>query len=124
MIRVKNIKVKVQGFDEFFSELESDLKEMKGGGYKKKEDVAFESLSVLQQYLTPKRIELLKLIKKQEPESLYELAQVSKRPLKSIHRDINVLKRAGLIEVVKTKDGRRRSMPIVNYDKISIGIEI
>ncbi|MFH1182395.1 MAG: hypothetical protein V1702_05535 [Candidatus Woesearchaeota archaeon] len=121
---MKHVKVKVQGFDEFFSELESDLKEMKKGGFRKKEDVAFESLSVLKEYLTPQRINLLRLIKKHKPRSLYELAQISKRQLKSINRDIDVLKNAGLVEVVKTKDGRRRTMPLVNYDKISIGIEI
>ncbi|MBN2453962.1 helix-turn-helix domain-containing protein [Candidatus Woesearchaeota archaeon] len=110
--------------EDFFDDFEKDFEKMKKGSFEKKEHIAFETLGLLKQYLTPERIKLLRMIKTKKPKSLYELARIAKRPLKSINRDVAVLKEAGLVEVKKNIVGRPRTKPMVNYDRINIAIEI
>jgi predicted transcriptional regulator len=125
MIRVKQIEIGIKSLNEFLDDAARDMKLISERKFKgKKEGLYFESINAANRFLTPKRIALLKAIKKYNPDSLYELAKITKRPLKSINRDIAVLKEDGLVEVRHLKAGRKRTMPIVDYDKISIGIEI
>ena len=43
---------------------------------------------------------------------------------KNVSNDVNYLKEIGLIELKKTKEGRAKSTPSVNYDKILLEIPI
>ena len=125
MIRVKQIEIGIKSIDEFFDDFEKDIKLIKQGKFKgKKEGTYFESIHVANKFLTPQRIALLRAIKECQPESVYALAKMTKRPLKSINRDIGVLKEVGLVEVRKRKRGRWRTTPLVNYDRINIAIEL
>lgn len=56
--------------------------------------------------LTPSRMEIIKTIKKNSPESVMQLAEQLNRPIESISRDLGVLERYGILEFViggKTK---------------------
>lgn len=125
MIKTKNIQIKVRSTDEFFDELDEDLKKIDEGTFEgPKEFVSFSSLEQLRKFITPKRLQLLKIIKEKKPNSIYGLAKITNRPLKSINRDLDILKEIGLVELSKTTGKRNKVVPKVNYEHINIGIEI
>jgi len=51
----------------------------------------------LMQILTPRRIELLRAIRKYEPKTLSELARMVKRKVEAVDRDIRLLKKYELV---------------------------
>ena len=71
-----------------------------------------------------KRLELLHVIKEQEPNSVYELAKILKRDIKNVNDDIELLKNIALVSITKAREGRGRVIPRVNYDKIQLEIGV
>ena len=47
-------------------------------------------------------MELLHLIRKKRPKSIYELAQLSGRNFKNVHGDFQILKEYGLIKIARS----------------------
>lgn len=91
---------------------------------KKHEGVSFESFEAMRKVLTEERLRVLKTIKKEHPQSIYELAKLLHRDIKNTFNDVRFLAEAGLIELKKTKDGREKTTPSVNYDKILLEIPV
>ena len=75
---------------------------------KKKEGVAyFESFDKMNKILTPKRLELMEVVKARKPDSIYELAKILKRDQGNVTKDVNILSKYGFLELDKTKEGER-----------------
>ena len=70
---------------------------------------------------TPKNI---KDHKKEHPPSIYKLAKILKRDIKNTFDDVQYLAEVGLLELKKTKEGREKITPLVNYDKILLEIPV
>jgi predicted transcriptional regulator len=67
----------------------------------------------------------LKLLKTHSPESIYQLAKILKRDLKSVRSDIKTLERFGFIDYVSKKKGRRVSYaPILAVDRMEFILRI
>jgi predicted transcriptional regulator len=49
---------------------------------------------------------------------------VLKRDVKNTFNDVQFLTQIGLIELKKTKEGREKSVPSVDYDKILLEIPV
>jgi predicted transcriptional regulator len=93
--------------------------------FKRKVGTYFTSLEAARNFLTPKRLELMHVIKEKNPKSLYELAKLTKRNFPSIVRDVEILERHGLIRLTKqAANPRKKVYPEVPYDKIHLSIEI
>ena len=93
--------------------------------FKLKTGTYFTSLEAARNFLTPKRIELLRVIKEKSPKSLYELAKLAGRGFPSVARDVAVLSRHGLIKLTKkTTSPRHKTHPEVHYDAINLWIGI
>ena len=90
----------------------------------KHEGISFESFEAMRKVLTEERLRILKTIKKNQPGSIYELAKILHRDIKNTFNDVQFLAQAGLIELKKTKDGREKTTPMVNYDKILLEIPV
>ncbi|MAG08231.1 hypothetical protein CMO89_02060 [Candidatus Woesearchaeota archaeon] len=88
------------------------------------ESISFPSIDVLKQFLTPKRIQLLRIIRNQKPKSLYELAKLSGRKQESVFYDIKLLENSGFIEIEKIKDVRIKTIPKIGYDEVDVRIPI
>lgn len=71
--------------------------------------------------LTPKRLELLHLIKTKKPSSINELARIAKRDVKNVADDLKYLEQIGLIE---TKEMKRKTTPVISYDRIALEIAV
>jgi predicted transcriptional regulator len=123
-MRVKKMKIGIKDLksilDDFVKTGEAiergeSLKSVKGA------TIYFTSFESLRKALTPKRLELLHIIKTKKPASINELARVSKRDIKNIAEDVKYLEQIGLID---TKEADRKTTPIVNYDKINLEIAV
>ena len=124
-MRVKNIKLGVRSLDTAFEEwAETFEKVRKGKKVDKSRGVYFTSLEAMRKVLTEKRLELLRVIKDQQPESVYELSKIVKRDIKNINHDLELLKNIGLVSITKARQGRGRVTPRVNYDKIQLEIGV
>jgi predicted transcriptional regulator len=124
-MRVKNIKIAVKGEKELFNEVKEVWGNIeRGEKVKKHEAVYFESLEAMRKVLTEERLRIVKVIKKEHPTSIYELAKILGRDVKNTFDDVQFLAQAGLVELRKTKDVREKTTPEVNYDKILLEISV
>jgi len=96
----------------------------RGESVKTEKGVYFESIEGFRKALTPKRLELLHLIKEKHPESLQELARFAQRDMKSIVTDIDILESLGLVDLNRKSTGRKQSTPTVDYDRIDLQIAV
>ena len=93
--------------------------------YKPKIGTYFTSLEAARNFLTPGRLKLLRLIKEENPQSIYRLAHLAGRSFSAVFRDVETLKKHGLVSLSRSKDSPRRSVcPHVGYDAISLWIGI
>jgi predicted transcriptional regulator len=124
-MKVKNVRLEVQTEDEFISEIKRDMKNIaKGESIKNRSTLSFESMKAMRSFITDERLRILRTIKKYSPESIYELAKILKRDTKNVSDDIHILSNLGLIEIEESKDGRKKTTPKVNYQKILVEIPV
>ena len=87
----------------------------------------FTSLEELRQVLTDRRLELLRLIHKERPDSIKALATLAGRDLKNVNADVHLLARLGLLDLAEEKAGpqrRGRKPPRVPYAAVSVEIAL
>ena len=124
-MKVKNIKIAIKSDPVLFSEIKQVWNSLeKGEKVQKHKGVYFENLDTMRKVLTEERLRILKTIKTKNPQSIYELAKLIKRDIKNTFNDVQFLAQVGLIELKKTKDGREKTTPQVNYDQILLEIPV
>ena len=124
-MKLKRVKIGIKSVKEALDDFVKTGKAIEGGEKVKKEKgVYFESIEGFRKALTPKRLELLHLIKERHPKSLQELARLANRDMKSIITDIEILEGLDLIDMRRRKEGRRESEPKVNYDAIELLVAV
>lgn len=124
-MKVKNIKIAIKSDKELFTEIKEVWNKLeKGEKVKKHEGVSFANLDVMRKVLTEERLRILKVIRKEHPSSIYELAKILKRDIKNTFDDVQYLAEVGLVELKKSKVGREKITPLVNYDKILLEIPV
>jgi len=85
----------------------------------------FTSLEAVRNFLTPKRLALVHIIKEKSPKSIYWLAKLAERSFPSVLKDVNVLSKHGLITLTKKKESPRHTVhPSVNYSAINLWISL
>lgn len=87
-------------------------------------DINFTSYEAMRKLLTPRRLELLHVIKEKQPQSAYALAHILGRDLKNVNADLTLLTNIGLVELRKTAKGRKTVVPWVTVDKVQVEITI
>lgn len=124
-MKVKNIKLTIKERKGVLNEFAKTLaKARKGEKPVPHEELSFQNIDTLRKVLTEKRMELLHVIKQHAPESIYELAKIVNRDLKSVNTDITVLVDLGLISLEILKEERRKTKPRVEFDKLQVEIAI
>lgn len=87
--------------------------------------LVFHDLDTLRSFLTPARLALLRIIRREKPKSVYALAKAARRDRKAVTADLDVLVDLGLVTMTKSKgEGRARTVPHVGYSRIEIGVEV
>lgn len=82
---------------------------------------SFESAEVLLRLLTPENRTLLRIIRDEQPQSVAELARLSKRAEPNLLRTLGKLEAFGLIEM--QSQGRRR-VPVSRVSRLSVEIDL
>lgn len=114
-IGIKSVKAALDDFTKTGAAIE------RGQTVKKKAGTYFTSFEAFRKALTPKRLELLRLIKTEQPSSTNELARIAKRDIKNVVDDLKYLEHMGLIE---RAEENRRARPIVGYSRIDLEIAV
>lgn len=126
MIKTKELKLYIENTTDFKKKIKKELiaidknKATKLNG----DSISFQSLDQLRKFLTPKRLELLRIIRHKKPRSLYELAKLVDRTPENVNTDIKFLKQLGFVEVTKIKEVRKKTVPEVSYDKMTLEISV
>ncbi|MBI5676940.1 MAG: hypothetical protein HZC52_00270 [Planctomycetes bacterium] len=124
-MRVKRVKIGIKSLENILEDTKEVMKKLeRGEKVKPEKGLYFESIEGFRKTLTPKRLELLHLIREKQPGSIQELTRLSKRDIKSVATDIALLEELGLIDMKRKKEGRRESIPVVNYNKINLEIAV
>jgi len=93
----------------------------RGEVVKEETGIYFTSLEAFRKALTPKRLDLLHLIKTTRPASINQLAKLADRNIKNVAEDVKYLSQIGLIE---TETVGRGTAPRVRYDEIDLRIAV
>lgn len=121
-MKVKKIKVGVKDLKSVLDSFAKTGETIERGGKVAEEKATyFTSFEAFRKALTPKRLELLHIIKAQKPSSINELARFANRDVKNIADDVNYLERIGLIQ---KKETARKTTPVISYDKITLEIAV
>mgnify|MGYP001613649252 FL=1 len=124
-MEVRNITIRIGGLKSALREAAEIMEKVKRGEkVTPKSSIGFESIDTLRKVLTQKRLELLRVIKEKSPESIYELAKVVDRDLKSVTTDVKVLEEYWLVSLEKSEEGRTKVKPEVSFDKLNIEIAL
>lgn len=83
--------------------------------------INFQNPSDLRALLTDRRVELLRSIMTERPDSIRQLAERLERDVKSIHSDLQVLAEYDIVHF--EQDGRAKR-PFVPYGSIEVSLEI
>ena len=83
--------------------------------------INFQNPSDLRALLTDRRVELLRSIMTERPESIRQLAERVDRDIKTVHDDLQVLSD---YDIVHFEQAGRAKRPFVPYDSIEISLEI
>lgn len=83
--------------------------------------INFQNPSDLRVLLTDRRVELLRSIMTERPDSIRQLAERLERDVKSVHDDLQVLAE---YDIVHFEQAGRAKRPFVPYDTIEVNLEI
>lgn len=119
-IRIRSLGDAFEGFRKTWKALEQ------GKEVKRERGTYFTSLEAARKVLTPKRLELLRAIRRERPESLYRLARLVGRDLKNVQEDVRALAELGLVSLKKTRStsGRPTTVPRVRFKEIEVRIAV
>lgn len=121
-MRVKKIKIGIKDVRTALKEFAEKAEAIgRGEAVKKENGVYFTSFEAFRKILTPRRLELLHIIKVRKPSSINELARVAKRDVKNIAEDVKYLEQIGLIEKKQTNN---KIAPVTKYDRIALEIAV
>jgi len=124
-LKVKNVTIRIKSLEDVLEEAKDVMKRLeRGEKVKKHEGISFKNIETMRKVLTEERLRILKTIKKEHPPSIYKLAKILKRDIINTFDDVQYLAEVGLLELKKTKEGREKITPLVNYDKILLEIPV
>ncbi|OGW12619.1 MAG: hypothetical protein A2W77_00990 [Nitrospinae bacterium RIFCSPLOWO2_12_39_16] len=124
-MKVKKVKIGIKSLKEVLEDFAETAEAIeRGEKVKRRRGYYFENLAAFRRALTEKRLEVLHVVKREKPSSVYELAKLLKRDVKNVTQDLEYLKQIGLVEIRRTKEKQERNIPEVKYDKIDLQIAV
>jgi predicted transcriptional regulator len=101
--------IEIRSRADFLEDLGADLRRIEAGDNKEEpvERVFFESIEAANRLLTPKRVELLRVLHDEGPMNAHALSKRLERDYKNVRLDVLALHEVGLV----TKKGRALSAP-------------
>ena len=125
VLGLNEIQIEVRPFDESIKEVVGLIRDIsKGKKVKKIERITFDNIETLRKIVTPERVKLMHYIRINHPESIYELAQITGRKWRAVANDIDILSNVGLVKLEKQEKPKEAIKPVVEFEKINIGVSI
>ena len=112
-----DIRLRHGAFSSFFRRLKAEGKSYGG--------LEFSDITALRQLLSNEKARMLYILKNKNPSSIYELAKMLGRDFKSVRKDVELLRRFGLVRFISESKGKmHRLKPVINLDKIQLTIHL
>ena len=120
-MKIKKVKFGIRSTDDVLREAAETMKSVAAGKKvrPKGHRLFFTSPEALRRFLTPKRLELIRLVRKRRPGSINELAAFARRDFKRVYEDIMSLAEAGLVELAENK-GRKKAPRVADELRLEI----
>jgi predicted transcriptional regulator len=110
--------VTVKSSDEFHDDVTEDVESLEhGDSVDATPTLSFTSYDDLMETLTPRVLELIEAIRREEPSSINETARVVDRDVKNVHEELSRLAQLGIIFF--EKEGQSKC-PVVWFDELVI----
>jgi predicted transcriptional regulator len=127
-MRLKRVKIVVQKEEEFYHRVREAFSHAAHAAQKGKRlpravpVLSFPSIAEMARTLTPKRLELLRLIRRSHPQSVRQLASLAQRDIKNVSTDLRVLEHLGLVEVQERAAPRQRKRLSSAFDRLDLQV--
>ncbi len=120
-MKVRKVKFAIRSTDDVLKEAAETMKRVARGKRVKPKGrrLSFTSPEALRRFLTPKKLELIRLIRERHPGSINELAALAHRDFKRVYEDVMSLVGAGLVDLRKDK-GRRKAPQVADELRLEI----
>ena len=114
-MKVRKVKFAIRSTDDVLKEAAETMKRVARGKRVKPKGrrLFFTSPEALRRFLTPKKLELIRLIRERHPGSINKLAALAHRDFKRVYEDVMSLVGAGLVDLSKDK-GRRKAPQVAD----------
>ena len=125
-MKLKRLKIVVQREEDFFDKVgeafsAASKASRKGEKLPRSTPVlSFPSIKEMARTITPKRLELLRLIRRTQPQSVRQLAALAGRDNKNVSTDLKVLENLGLVEAEARESPRQRKRPVSTFDRLDM----
>ena len=112
--------VTVKSSDEFHDQVTDGIESLEqGDSVDSTPTLSFTSYDDLMETLTPRVLELIEAIRRDEPSSINEAARVVDRDVKNVHDELSRLARLGIIFFEEDGQSKR---PVVWFDELVINL--
>jgi predicted transcriptional regulator len=120
-MKKKKVTMGIRSMDEVLEEMADTAKAVSAGKKVKPKGhrLFFTSPEALRRFLTPKKLELIRLIRKRHPNSINELAALAHRDFKRVYEDVVSLSEAGLVDLAQRK-GRKTAPHVADQLRLEI----
>ena len=125
-MKIKRVKIGVRPPGTIFTEAAEMLSQLEAGKKvpAQPEWLYFSDVRELGKVLTPKRLELLKMIRDHQPESVRALAALTGRHVKNVADDLELLVSLGLVTMKENGGPGRRKAPRVGYETLTVEVHL
>ncbi len=124
-MKIRDVQIVIQSREQAFRKAAEVFEKLRKGEHvTPSRTLGFSDIVTFRKFLTQRRIEMLHVVRKKKPGSIYELAKLLNRDLKSVNTDVALLKQLGLVQLEKQKYGRTRVIPRVLFDRMQVNIAL
>ena len=125
-MKVKRVKIGVRPPGAIFDEAAEVISQIETGQRvsTQGEWLYFSNVREMGKVLTPKRLELLKTIREQHPESIRAVAELTGRNVKNVSEDLELLASLGLVEMETRNSSGKKKAPRVNYETLTVEVHL
>jgi len=121
-MKVKRVKINLKSLEDVGKETIEVMRSIEGGKKvaAKSHEVVFSDFTALRSFLTPKRLELIRLIRKHAPSSIAELARLAQRDFARVYQDVRTLSQAGILDMPKRSKGEKMRPGVAEEIRLEI----
>jgi predicted transcriptional regulator len=125
-MKVKRVKIGIRPPGTIFEEAAAVISQIEAGKKvpAQPEWLYFSDVREMGKVLTPKRLELLKMIRDHRPESVRALAELTGRHVKNVAEDLALLVSLGLVEMKAGGGPGRKKAPRVGYETLTVEVHL